>query len=143
MSDCFARSGSFAAIFSFDGSKKWIIRDGPNGTSRTGSGAPMARGFRKSRGLRIGRELAGRAGRGNPTPRVGAAQSAYSLTIADRAGGRRLHAEIAERALVEVVLDDRERAVAGLLEDVDRTDLGQLLRDRRVLRGGGRDLTRR
>ena len=46
MSACFASSGTFAAIFGFDGSKKWIIRDGLTGISRTGSGAPMARGFR-------------------------------------------------------------------------------------------------
>jgi len=65
MSACFARSGSFAAIFSFDGSKKWIIREGVNGISRTGSGAPSARGFKKSRGLRIGPRLARRHGRRN------------------------------------------------------------------------------
>ena len=53
MSACFARSGSFAAIFSFDGSKKWIMRDGLTGISRTGSGAPMASGLKKSRGLRM------------------------------------------------------------------------------------------
>ena len=35
-----ARSGSLAAIFSFDGSKKWIIRDGVTGISSSGSGAP-------------------------------------------------------------------------------------------------------
>jgi hypothetical protein len=39
-------------IFSFDGSKKWIIRDGVTGISVSGSGAPTASGFRKSRGLR-------------------------------------------------------------------------------------------
>src|SRR3712207_4767804 len=47
-----ARSGSLAAIFSLAGSKKWIIRDGLSGISRIGAGAPMARGFVKSRGLR-------------------------------------------------------------------------------------------
>ena len=45
--------GSFAAIFGFDGSKKWMQRDGFTGISRTGSGAPSASGFRKSRGLRM------------------------------------------------------------------------------------------
>jgi hypothetical protein len=44
-------SGTFAAIFSFDASKKWIIRDGFTGTSSTGSGAPIASGFAKSRGF--------------------------------------------------------------------------------------------
>ena len=39
-----ARSGTLAAIFSLLGSKKWIMRDGRNGISRTGSGAPIASG---------------------------------------------------------------------------------------------------
>src|SRR5262245_2663929 len=41
----------------------------------------------------------------------------------DRAGRRGLHAQIAERALVEVGLDDLGPARRILLEDVDRTDL--------------------
>ena len=48
-----AMSGSLAAIFSFDGSKKWIIRDGVTGISSSGSGAPWASGLAKTRGLRI------------------------------------------------------------------------------------------
>jgi hypothetical protein len=44
--------GSFETIFSFDASKKWIIRDGLNGTSRRGVGAPTQSGFPKSRGFR-------------------------------------------------------------------------------------------
>ena len=48
-----AMSGAFAAIFSLEKSRKWIIREGPKGTSETGSGAPMARGFMKSRGFLI------------------------------------------------------------------------------------------
>ena len=47
-------SGSLATIFSLEASKKWIIREGGNGISRTGSGAPTASGLKKSRGLRIG-----------------------------------------------------------------------------------------
>ncbi len=47
-----ARAGSFATIFAFDGSKKWIIREGRHGTSRSGSGAPTASGRKKSLGLR-------------------------------------------------------------------------------------------
>ena len=39
-----AMSGSRASIFSFEGSKKWIIRIGDTGISRTGSGAPIASG---------------------------------------------------------------------------------------------------
>jgi GNAT superfamily N-acetyltransferase len=45
-------SGTFAAIFSFEASKKWIIREGLNGTSVIGSGASIASGLKKSRGLR-------------------------------------------------------------------------------------------
>ena len=56
MSACLAMSGTFAAIFSFEASKKWIIREGLNGISVTGSGAPIASGLKKSRGLRIGPE---------------------------------------------------------------------------------------
>ncbi len=52
MSALLAMSGSFPTIFSFEGSKKWIMREGVNGTSSSGAGAPTARGFAKSRGLR-------------------------------------------------------------------------------------------
>ena len=45
-----------AAIFSFAGSKKWIIRDGVTGISSSGSGAPTASGLAKSRGLRMARD---------------------------------------------------------------------------------------
>ena len=47
-----AMSPAFARIFSLLASRKWIIREGGNGISRSGSGAPMARGVKKSRGLR-------------------------------------------------------------------------------------------
>ena len=47
-----ARSGVFSTIFGFEKSMKWIIRDGLNGISRAGSGASIARGLKKSRGLR-------------------------------------------------------------------------------------------
>ena len=52
MSTVGAMSGTFASIFSLEKSRKWIIRDGLNGISRAGSGASMARGLKKSRGLR-------------------------------------------------------------------------------------------
>ena len=48
-----AISGSFATTLSSCGGKKWIIRDGGNGISRTGSGAPTASGRKKSLGLRM------------------------------------------------------------------------------------------
>src|SRR5215207_3503131 len=50
-----AMSAALATIFSFEKSRKWIIRDGLNGISASGSGAPMARGLKKSRGLRMRR----------------------------------------------------------------------------------------
>src|SRR6187455_440172 len=48
-------SAALATIFSFEKSRKWIIRDGLKGISASGSGAPMARGLKKSRGLRMRR----------------------------------------------------------------------------------------
>ncbi len=57
MSTFGARSGVFSTIFGFEKSMKWIIREGLKGISRTGSGASMARGLKKSRGLRKGRLL--------------------------------------------------------------------------------------
>jgi hypothetical protein len=40
-----------ATIFSFEKSRKWIIRDGLTGISRSGSGAPIACGWKKSLGF--------------------------------------------------------------------------------------------
>ena len=53
MSTLAAMSGTLAAIFSLLGSKKWIMREGWNGMSATGFGAPTASGRRKARGLRM------------------------------------------------------------------------------------------
>ncbi len=52
MSTVGAMSGTLATIFSFEKSRKWIIREGLKGISRAGSGASIARGLKKSRGLR-------------------------------------------------------------------------------------------
>jgi hypothetical protein len=54
MSACLAISGTRAAIFSFEGSKKWIIREGFTGISSGGCGAPIARGCPNWRGFRTG-----------------------------------------------------------------------------------------
>ena len=54
MSVCVAMSAAFATIFSFEKSRTWIIRDGFTGISGSGSGAPIASGLKKSRGLRMG-----------------------------------------------------------------------------------------
>src|SRR3954469_23691882 len=48
-----AMSAALATIFSLEKSRKWIILDGLNGISEAGSGAPMASGLKKSRGLRM------------------------------------------------------------------------------------------
>ena len=53
MSTFGAMSGTLATIFGLDAGKKWIIRDGGNGISRTGSGAPTASGRKKSFGERM------------------------------------------------------------------------------------------
>src|SRR5689334_4342538 len=53
MSTVGAMSGTLATIFSLEKSRKWIIREGRKGISRTGSGASIASGLKKSRGLRI------------------------------------------------------------------------------------------
>src|SRR4051812_16941906 len=53
MSVLVAMSAALATIFSLEKSRKWIILDGLKGISVRGSGAPMARGLRKSRGFRI------------------------------------------------------------------------------------------
>src|SRR3954454_18765391 len=52
MSACLARSGAFAAMFSFEKSRKWIIREGFTGISSGGSGAPIASGCVNWRGFR-------------------------------------------------------------------------------------------
>src|SRR3954447_26103638 len=57
MSALLAMSAALATIFSLEKSRKWIIRDGLTGISRTGSGAPSARGSKKERGLRMGAGL--------------------------------------------------------------------------------------
>ena len=46
-----AMSAALATIFSFEKSRKWIIRDGLTGISRSGSGAPIACGWKKSLGF--------------------------------------------------------------------------------------------
>jgi len=53
MSTVGAMSGTFATIFSFEKSRKWIIREGVTGISDSGAGAPIASGLTKSRGLRM------------------------------------------------------------------------------------------
>ena len=53
MSVFVAMSAALATIFSLEKSRKWIIREGRNGISASGAGAPMASGLRKSRGLRM------------------------------------------------------------------------------------------
>src|SRR4029453_11502361 len=84
----FARSGSLAAIFALLGSKKWIMREGRNGISRGGIGAPIAFGRKKSFALRMASLL-------------------VQLDDADGAVGRGLDAQVAQDALVEILFHDR------------------------------------
>ena len=44
-------SAALATIFSLEKSRKWIIREGLTGISRSGSGAPIACGWKKSLGF--------------------------------------------------------------------------------------------
>src|SRR3954451_11922002 len=53
MSTVGAMSGTFATIFSLEKSGKWIIREGRTGISRAGSGASIARGLKKTLGVRM------------------------------------------------------------------------------------------
>src|SRR5579885_58636 len=122
MSASRASSGSFAAILGLLGSKKWITREGLTGISRSGAGAPRASGLKKSRGLRMAGLFVHQRARRRELARV-------ELDHLDAARRRRLHAEVAERALVEVLLDDAQRAVGREREDVHRTDLDQLARE--------------
>ena len=52
MSVLVAMSAALATIFSLEKSRKWIIRDGLTGISLSGSGAPIASGWKKSLGVR-------------------------------------------------------------------------------------------
>ena len=46
-----AMPAAFSTIFSLEKSRKWIIRDGLTGISASGSGAPIASGWKKSLGF--------------------------------------------------------------------------------------------
>src|SRR5215204_818694 len=71
-----AMSGALATIFSLEKSRKWIIRDGLNGISASGSGAPMARGLKKSRGLRMRRgSLSAALGSGPMSPETSSVET--------------------------------------------------------------------
>src|SRR6478609_8451925 len=69
--------GTLAAIFSLDGSKKWIARLGRAGISRSGSGAPTASGRKKS----LGERMRGRY------RRTGGAGMTYSTPAGSADGG--------------------------------------------------------
>src|SRR5215211_3059799 len=68
MSTCGATSGALATILSFEKSRKWIIREGFTGISRSGSGAPIASGLKKSLGLRMGMRNLAAPGGTKPAP---------------------------------------------------------------------------
>ena len=99
-----AIAGTLATILGFDGGRKWIIRDGRTGISRSGSGAPAASGRKKSLGGRIGAPAYGEAVErpsvhtrsGGPSPDRTAADApevqgdvGATTTIGDQAGDDR------------------------------------------------------
>ena len=51
MSVLVAMSAALETIFSFEKSRKWIIREGLTGISRSGSGAPIASGGEEGTGV--------------------------------------------------------------------------------------------
>ena len=100
-----AISAALATILGFEKSRKWIIRDGVTGISRSGSGAPIACGWKKSLGClkRVllpvswgagaysnamdARYRAGRTLRPDHPPRAavfGTSMSAFTLVDSDR-----------------------------------------------------------
>src|SRR5206468_13076983 len=78
-----------------------------------------------------------------PGAQVGLAlerRAVVELDDADAAGRGRLHAQLAEHTLVEVLFNYPGSAVRSLREDVHRTDFGQLLRQIAVSARLRRDL---
>ena len=115
-----AMSGSLARIFSLLASKKWIIREGGNGISRSGSGAPTASGLKKSRGCAHEAPCGNRSGvaaRGRRD--VAAARVRYrarprrrsaSRTSSSRRATRRVSGRDASAALGRAARTDGTRA---------------------------------
>src|SRR5919206_4880450 len=108
MSVCRAISGALAAIFWFEKSRKWIMREGLNGISPGGSGAPTASGFLKSRGLRT-LLLGLRRGARDRRP-GGAPGPAKSST---RAGPLGLRAAMTDTATQGIETGQAEREASG------------------------------
>lgn len=114
-------SGTFAAIFGFEGSKKWMARLGRAGTSRTGAGAPTARGAKKSLALRMRPERSSDRTAADPSLRVGylwvrlapAATGPRKVTRSARIPLRR--AGDAETTHSEVIHRSRSPGVAGTI----------------------------
>src|SRR5829696_8596363 len=104
MSACRAIAGSLATSFSFDGSKKWIMREGRTGISSSGAGAPWASGLAKSRGLRM-------------TGTVGDGVSARRQFSRPRAGGNRVRVahrgDRIGRMTPEIETDQAAREASG------------------------------
>ena len=87
MSTVGAMSGTLATIFSLEKSRKWIIREGLKGISRVGSGASMARGLKKSRGLRKGLSWVGWKDSGLDDLLLGSIDDAFALAFSGGAHG--------------------------------------------------------
>src|SRR6185503_7294217 len=106
MSACLAMSGTLAAIFSLEASKKWIIRDGGKGISAIGSGAPIARGLKKSRGF-----LMGSAAKDillGPKPIRESTQMAAAPELLDRTDEQRAITEMVRQFADEQIIPNAE-----------------------------------
>src|SRR3954469_9394748 len=137
MSTLGARSGALATIFSFEKSRKWIIRDGLNGTSRTGSGAATASGLKKSRRLRMGPETLMIAARGRRAPPL---LPRGQRALAGLALGHARRARRAARSARPARLPRRDLRLRGRLAAVRQDGGGDLRRRLRVgLRARGPD----
>ena len=107
-------SGTFATIFGFDGSKKWIIRDGRHGISRSGAGAPTASGRKKSLGERTAGGYPGAPTGDRPPARgpghtyAGTVTTTVPLSAHEQGAWRaflRAHATVVRRLEAELVAE--------------------------------------
>ena len=121
MSACLAMSGTFAAIFSFEASKKWIIRDGGKGISPDRVRRADRQGLEEVSGVPHGREAtvargpsqSGRGGTANTAASVRVARPAIILAGTDqRVKGGNQHMAVAPELLDKT---DEQRAITEMV----------------------------
>src|SRR5665811_1411671 len=136
MSVFWAIAAALATIFSLEKSRKWIIRDGVTGISVSGSGAPIASGWKKSLGFRkllLG--VVGRAG-GNLVNRGRRRDSAVAAVDVRRERARRDPCGVLEPAAILSAAAARRAGRADRRGDGDGPRFGGGRDDRG--RGGAR-----